>query len=259
MVLHRLNRALGREAGKPAKPGHASPKPKKMSEQLVDTLLQFQVDLVIDVGANRGQYGQRLRRNGYAGQIVSFEPQPDIQALLIETARADQNWIVAPPMALGAQDGTATLQRSAESDMSSLLPQNETLKSISPSSAVGEAIEVPLHRLDGLARIKDGPFQRMFLKVDVQGTEPEVLEGALGILDRVVGIQVECAMVPLYEGEQDFRVMLDLLPRQGYDLHLVLPGYYERKLARQLQVDLVFFRRDGLPNDGTALEASPDA
>lgn len=235
MVLRRLIRGLGYDLVKRGKA-------RDIHDQLVAALHLNEVDAVIDVGANQGQYARRLRRHGWKGPIVSFEPQADIHAQLLRQARRDPGWIVAPPMALGAVDGSALLECSAESDMSSLLPQNPTLQKISPSSQVTGSVEVALHRLDGLAQLRDGQFARMLLKIDVQGSEMEVLEGAHGILDRIVGVQLETALVPLYVGEHDFRAALERLDDLGFDLHLLIPGYYERKLGRQLQVDLVAFR-----------------
>ena len=50
------------------------------------------------------------------------------------------------------------------------------------------------------------------------------------------------SLVPIYEGERDFRAQFDELIAAGFEPYLLLPGYFERKLARQLQVDGVFMR-----------------
>jgi FkbM family methyltransferase len=218
-----------------------SNKPRTVWEQLVHALRFFAIDAVIDVGANTGQYAQRLRRHGWRGPILSFEPLPDVHAALLRAAASDRNWFVAPPVALGASAGRALLERSAESDMSSLLPQSALLREISPSSHVVTRLEVPVDRLDRRPEIR-ADWQRLFIKLDVQGAEPQVLAGACGLGERLIGVQLEAALVPLYEGEQDFRTLLASLERAGFVLHLLIPGYYERKLARQLQVDMVVFR-----------------
>ncbi len=218
-------------------------KPRDTRAQLLATLRHFEVDAVLDVGANVGQYARGLRRAGYAGPILSFEPLPEVHAALVKAAHDDPAWRVAPPMALGAADGEVTIARSAESDMSSILPQSRLLREISPSSAVRETLRVPLRRLDSLAEI-DSAWRRMFLKIDVQGYEPRVLEGAEGLWPRIVGVQLEMALVPLYDGEQEFRAVIAAMEARGFALHLLIPGYFERKLGRQLQVDGVFYRRD---------------
>jgi len=210
--------------------------------QLAAVLERFSVSCVLDVGANVGQYALRLRAVGYAGRIVSFEPLPEAHAELTRRAAADPAWQVAPPMALGASNGEVEIDVSAESDMSSVLPQSALLRQVSPSSAVVRKETVPLCRLDQVAGPYLRPDERVFLKLDTQGYEAEVLAGAGRLLERIAGIQLEMSLVPLYEGERDFRRLLDDLAALGFAPYLFLPGYFEHKLARQLQVDGVFMR-----------------
>jgi FkbM family methyltransferase len=233
--LQRLARRLGYDLTprRKAKAPHA---------QLVAVLVQFRITCVLDVGANVGQYGALLREWGYARRIVSFEPQASAHAALERRAAGDPAWQVAPLMALGNRAGQIELEVSAESDMSSILPQSALLRQVSPSSAVVRKETVPLRRLDEVAGSYLRPEDRVFLKIDTQGYDAEVLAGAGNLLNRLAGIQLEMSLVPLYEGERDFRAMLDDLAGLGFEPYLFLPGYFERKLARQLQVDGVFIR-----------------
>ena len=218
-------------------------KPKTGPAQLVAILAHEAVDAVIDVGANTGQYGQLLRREGYQGPILSFEPLPGPRRVLAAAVAADPLWQLAPPMALGDADGTVVIEQSAESDMSSILSQSPLLARLSPSSAIVERLTVPARRLDALASLVDPAWRRLHLKIDVQGYEPHVLSGAAGLMARIVTIQLELALQPVYAGELDWRVMTDRLTAMGFAPALVLPGYFERKLARMLQIDMVFARQ----------------
>jgi FkbM family methyltransferase len=220
-------------------------KPRTGPAQLAAVLAHERIDAVIDVGANAGQYGLMLRREGYAGPILSFEPLPGPRAALAAAAAADPLWQLAPPMALGAADGEVVIERSAESDMSSILPQSSLLQTLSPTSAIVERRHVALARLDGLADLLDSAWRRLHLKVDVQGYEPQVLDGAAGLLERIATAQLELALCPVYAGELSYRVMLDRMAALGFAPALVLPGYFERKLARMLQIDVVFARDAG--------------
>jgi FkbM family methyltransferase len=223
-------------------------KAKSPPAQLVAVLAHFRITCVFDVGANVGQYGAMLRAWGYPGRIVSFEPQAGAHAALTRRAAADPVWQAAPPMALGGHEGEVEIQVSAESDMSSILTQGALLRRVSPSSAVMRKETVALRRLDEVAGSYLRPEDRVFLKLDTQGYEAEVLAGAAGLLDRVAGIQLEISLVPLYEGERAFRAWLDDLAARGFEPYLFLPGYFERKLARQLQVDGVFMRAAAMPD-----------
>jgi FkbM family methyltransferase len=233
--LQRLARRLGYDLTprKKAKPPDA---------QLAAVLGRFGITCVLDVGANCGQYGARLRDWGYRGGIVSFEPQALAHAALTRRAAADPTWRVAPRMALGERDGEVEIEVSAESDMSSILPQSALLREISPSSAVLRKEAAPLRRLDGVVSTYLSPDDAVFLKVDTQGYEAQVLAGAGALLARLLGIQLEMSLVPIYEGERDFRTTFDQLTAAGFEPYLLLPGYFERKRARQLQVDGVFMR-----------------
>ncbi len=236
-LLQRLARGLGYDLT-PRR------KAKSPDAQVAALLAHFRISCVLDVGANVGQYGTRLRAWGYPGRIVSFEPQAEPHAALERRAAADPAWQVAPRMALGACEGEVELEVSAESDMSSILPQSALLRQVSPSSAVVRKETVPLRRLDDVAGSYLAADDRALLKIDAQGYEAEILAGAAGLLERLVGIQLEMALVPLYEGERPFRAMLEGLATLGFEPYLFLPGYFERKLGRQLQIDGVFMREE---------------
>lgn len=222
-------------------------KPRTPMAQIAAALAHFGVDAVLDVGANRGQYVQGLRAAGYAGRIVSFEPIGTLQAQLQRAAEGDPAWLVAPPMALGAGSGEAWLDVSAESDMSSLLAQDEFLQRLSPTSAVVRRERVALERLDRVAPPLLASARRPFLKLDVQGFESQVLEGAPVLLDQLVGLQLELPLAPCYQGEVGWRCQIDRLEAAGFTLWLVFPGYFERKLARHLQFDAVLMRAASAP------------
>jgi FkbM family methyltransferase len=236
--LQRLARRLGYDLIPRAKA-------RPLQAQLIAVLERFAVTAVLDVGANAGQYGSALREWGYAGRIVSFEPLAEAHRRLTERAAADTAWRVAPRMAIGDRDGEVEIEVSAESDMSSVLPQTDLLRRISPSSRVIGRETVPLRRLDGLAQDWLATDDAGFLKIDTQGFEAQVLAGARQLLPRLVGVQLEMALVPCYDGERDFRALLDDLAAAGFAPFLFIPGYFERKLARQLQIDGVFMRERG--------------
>lgn len=71
----------------------------------------LRVDLVLDVGANAGQYSQSLREHGDKGRIVSFDPLSITHAILANAAVGDARWEIAPRTAVGSECGTAMLPR----------------------------------------------------------------------------------------------------------------------------------------------------
>jgi FkbM family methyltransferase len=215
---------------------------KELDAQLVHTLDRHAVDAVIDVGANVGQYAGRLRAAGWAGPILSIEPIPEVHAILTAAAAGDRAWEVAPPFAAGATNAEIALEVSSESDMSSTLPQSPLLREISPTSAVQRRLAVPQRRLDAPGLLLERPWHRLFVKIDVQGAEPAVLTGLAGVWHRVQGIQLELALLPLYQGERPWLDLVSDLARRGFAPYLMFPGYFSRALGRQVQLDMVFYR-----------------
>ena len=232
----------------------SSSKPKKAKAaklsphwaQLAAILEANGITTVFDIGANTGQYATWLRQSGYTGHLVSFEPLTDAHEMLQEAAAGDGKWTVAPRMALGHRIGKATLHRSAESDMSSILPLTEEALAFTPSSEMTDTEEVGLTTLDEVFHRYASPDDRVFVKVDTQGYESAVLLGAMQSMNRIAGWQLELSLVQMYEGEPPWREVADVLIDLGYEPHLIIPGYYSRHIARMLQFDAVFFRDGGV-------------
>lgn len=206
-------------------------------------LARHGVDLLFDVGANRGQTGQSLRQWNFDGQIVSFEPVPSAYEALRQAASGDPLWTVAPRMALGESEGEISITESEASDMSSAMaPTPELLQALPKTRAVGQVV-APIRRFDRLFPDYLGTAQRPFLKVDAQGYDLAVLQGAEGVLDRISGVKIEMSLFPLYAGEPRYTDIIDFLEQRGFEPHLMEGQGYSRPRARQLQVDAVFMRR----------------
>lgn len=217
-------------------PGPSSPVGRRMA-----LLRHFAVDTVIDVGANVGQYALELRRLGYRGYIISFEPLPAAVARLRSRAAKDPSWRVIP-VALGKRNGSATLHVASNSVSSSLLPMLQRHVDAAPASGYVDAIEVEVRRLDDIFDDIAGSARAPFLKLDVQGAEGDVLAGARRTLPRLVGLQVELSLVELYRGAPMFVEVISWLMAQGFTLMGLEPGFCNPKTGQLLQFDGLFFR-----------------
>lgn len=205
-------------------------------------LKQAGVDLILDVGANIGQYARERFASGYTGQIVSFEPLSSARKTLLKAAAASPNWHVVDQCALGDQAGTVTINVAEDSEASSVLaPSNNHLEHSSHAAPVATEV-VPIFRLDEIARPYVEKSQSPFLKVDVQGFEEPVLRGATDILPRLVGLQIELSFVAMYNGQKLFPEMFALINGLGFTLHRMIPAWIENDTGRWLQADGLFFR-----------------
>ncbi|MGX9117701.1 FkbM family methyltransferase [Mesorhizobium sp. BHbsci] len=212
------------------------------------------IDTVLDVGANRGQFAQELFKNGFEGRIISFEPLPDEHALLIEAAAAfGDRWSVAPRLALGDKTGRATFYVTQGSASSSLLEPLGGFVKAAPRVKVDKQIEVETQRLDALWSELDLTGRNVFLKIDVQGSEALVLEGARAILPHVQGILVELSLVDLYAGQSSGIAVQQWMAEQGFGLWDIWIGFRNPQTCRLNQIDALFFR-DGYGNTGEAAQ-----
>ena len=82
--------------------------------QRMRLLRHYGVTVVLDVGANEGQYGRELRLAGYKGRIVSFEPMAAPFAKLATAARSDPGWDVVQ-LALGEANAETEINVSRNS------------------------------------------------------------------------------------------------------------------------------------------------
>ena len=208
-------------------------------------LAYHNIDLVFDVGANIGQYAKLLRELGYSGRIVSFEPLSSAYSQLKAVSEKDPLWEIAPQAAIGNQEGEIIINIAGNSQSSSALPMLDAHLESAPESAYSGSETVKLSRLDTLAKdyIKS-ETKSIFLKIDVQGLEKQVLEGATAILPLVKGIKLELSLVPLYEGQVLFKEMIDIIEKLGYELYGIEPGFTAEKTGRMLQMDGIFFKPD---------------
>jgi FkbM family methyltransferase len=205
-------------------------------------LLAWQrVDVVVDVGANAGQYGSALRNAGCAARIVSFEPLAEAFGVL-EARTADDPLWESHRLALGASGGQAEMNVSGDLEASSLLAMEDRHVRHCPASAYVGTETVEVRTLDSLAPTLLAESERIYLKLDVQGYELEVLRGAARSLPRVVAVEAELSLVPLYAGGPLYRDVIDYLAARGFGL-VSLEGITEEpETGHMLQLDGVWVR-----------------
>lgn len=224
--------------------------PRRLSErvwkrQFINQLESRRVDAVLDIGANRGQFATGLRKRGYSGRIVSFEPLSEPFSELRNNASKDPLWDCWQ-YALGDVDGTISVNVAGNSaESSSVLPMLKSHQDVFPAANYVGSEEVPIHRLDSVAAEILRPEDRIFLKIDVQGFEKHVLAGAQStVSDRCIGMQLELSFLPLYEGGMLIREALDLAYSTGFTLTGMMPCFIDIRNGRMLQADGIFFRDD---------------
>ena len=182
-------------------------------QMLMRMLNDLQVTCLVDVGANAGQYARLIRRLGFTGTIVSFEPNPAVFRTLQQSRAGDPNW-KGVNCGLGSEDGELEMNIFEESLISSFLPGKMV------TSKIKEVRKVPVRRLDSvLQEILPGvAAERIYLKCDTQGFDLQVVKGAAGLMRQIVGLQSEIAVKTLYVGMPRYLESLAFYESLGLEL-----------------------------------------
>lgn len=200
------------------------------------------VDLVLDVGANRGQFAREIRAAGYRGTILSVEPLEHAHSELERVAAFDPLWQVATRGAAGATEAQMQINVSANSVSSSMLPASARLRASAPGAAYIAQQMISVRRLDDIAAPALAAARAPFIKIDTQGFEWQVLDGATTSLDRAVGLCVEASLVSLYEGQRLWFDVIERIEGIGFEVWGVHPAFGDPTTGRTLQVDVFFTR-----------------
>lgn len=212
-----------------------------VERQQLDLFKEHRINLLFDIGANVGQYAHKIRRLGYRGRIISFEPLPDAFQQLKVNAAHDPDWQVIQT-AIGNFNGESHINVSQNSYSSSILDMLPTHLESAPDAQYKGKVPIKVQKLDDLIEQFYTSDSQLFVKIDTQGFEKQVFEGAMQSLPKIKGFQMELSLIPLYEGEALMQEMIELLRNYGYKLVLLEGGHRNYDTGEILQVEGYFFQ-----------------
>ncbi len=202
----------------------------------------FEIDCVIDVGANIGQFGAEMRKIGYSSNIFSFEPLKGAFRELQEKAQNSPPWHVFN-YGMGDKTGNFEINVSAASASSSLLPMLPRHLQAAPYTGFTGKETIKITTLDEIApELNLGKYQNVLLKIDTQGFEKQVINGAVSLLKKIDSIMLEMSLTKLYEGEMDYLEMSQKLSEMGFTMVSTEPGFEDQITGQQLQIDAIWHR-----------------
>lgn len=215
---------------------------RELREHLRSVFGAHNIDCVVDVGAHRGKFYRLLREDlAFTGPVVSIEPIAELAAELEKRARREAGWRIQR-CALGASSGTARLNVMARSDFSSLLePSDAATGKFHALNAVTRTEDVPMRTLDELMSEDSGKAQRLYLKLDTQGYDLEVLRGAQNTLPRVAALQSEISFLPIYAGMPSWQESIQRIGALGFAVSGIFSVSRDPSL-RLVEADCVFVR-----------------
>jgi FkbM family methyltransferase len=200
------------------------------------------IDLVLDVGANMGQFSIDLRDAGYSGQIISFEPITECYEHL--KSIADNNWQIEN-YALGDANTTSTINISSKTVFSSILDTNDFgHANFSDSIQVVDKQTIEVKKLDDVINglIKDMDKKKIFLKLDTQGYDDRVMLGAVNTLAQVYLLQTEVSCKAIYKDTPPFYETLKQMTDGGFNITGIFPLSRDKNTMELLEFDCLMIK-----------------
>lgn len=210
--------------------------------QLIKAMQIINTELVFDIGANAGQFASEIRRKGYEGKIVSFEPLSSTRDKLLKKSSRDKKWIIHEQTALGEKHKNIEINISKNSVSSSILPMLKSHYEVDNNSVFVGSETVPLITLDSVAKIYLERINNSFIKIDTQGYEWQVLDGARETLKVAKGIYCELSLIPLYKDQHLWKAMIERIEKEGFTLWSLQQGLRDPQSGRTLQMDAIFLK-----------------
>ncbi|MFC1571233.1 FkbM family methyltransferase [Candidatus Margulisiibacteriota bacterium] len=205
-------------------------------------LRSYGVDLVIDVGANVGQFAQQIRKDvGYSGKIVSFEPLSSAFQQLKQKQKEDPQWEVFN-CALGDFEGKKGINIAGDSYSSSILTMLSSHINAAPESRRIGREEIEIQMLDSIFNEISSGHKHIYLKIDTEGFESKVIKGAEKSLKYIDTVQMEMSLTRLHEDECLFPELYSLMSGKGYSLISIEPEFSDKRTGQLLQIDGIFHR-----------------
>lgn len=195
--------------------------------------------LVIDAGANKGQFAAFAAWRWPQAELVCFEPLSGPRKILNSVlSRCAPGRALVRPVALGEEAGDFTIHVATREDSSSMRALGDRQRTLfSMEEARTETVSV--ERLDDA--LGDVAMHRpALLKIDVQGFEYELLKGAPRTLDQLDAVYVEVSYVELYEGQKLADDVSALLSEAGFEASFTHVNHYED--GAPVQADILFER-----------------
>ena len=198
------------------------------------------IDCVLDVGANIGQYANNLRRIGYKKKIISFEPLSSAYKILQNKSVKDELW-TSYNYGIGEENKEVNINISKNSYSSSILDILPLHTESEPQSEYFSKETISIKKLENLNEIDIEKFNKVFIKIDTQGYEEQVLQGIGKLINKIEGIQIELSLYPLYKNQTLFLELYKKIKELGFDLWDFQRGFGDVNSGKIYQLDGIFF------------------
>jgi len=203
---------------------------------------KFDIDLILDIGANEGQFVREIRNLNYKKKIISFEPVEDVHKNLINNSKKDNEWEIYEKCCLGEIDGFTEINVSSYSQSSSILNFTPLHLNAKPTAVKKKKEKVKMCKLDTIIKNIDIENKKILLKIDTQGYEAQIIDGAKNFLNNVDIIICELSLYEVYEEQKLFKDIIDKLAEYNFKIASLQNGFTDKKSNHLLQIDAIFIK-----------------
>tara|TARA_B100000579_G_C22724842_1_gene801223 strand:- start:18 stop:758 length:741 start_codon:yes stop_codon:yes gene_type:complete len=211
---------------------------------IVQTLKNYDIDLVIDIGANEGQFAKKIIDYGFKNKIISFEPIKNVNKILRYNSKNHQNWIVSKSFGFGNLNQTQFINVSKNSVSSSILEINKKHLQAQPDARTIGKEKIRLITLNSYLNKYKFKNKKIFIKIDTQGYEKKIILGAKKVLNRVTGLMIEASISKVYKKETDYMAIINLMKKLGFYVWSIERGFTDKKTGQVLQLDIIFINKN---------------
>jgi len=205
-------------------------------------LYERSIGTIIDIGAHVGKFSLPFRDRFHNAMIYAFEPLPDAYEKLVANFYGDTHF-KAYNVALGNDNKVIKFHRSSRATSSSVLKLADSHKEAFPDSAKETIEDVELRKLDDFFVDGKNPLKNdVFIKLDVQGFEYDVLLGGKQTVPKASLIVCEVSFERLYEKQKLFADIFHLLEDYGFEFRGILSQIFHPQNGKVLQTDAVFMK-----------------
>ncbi len=214
------------------------------SFDLIKIMNFYNIDLVLDVGASWGGYAKNLRRFGYKKKIISFEPVTVSYNKLLKNSSDDTLWQIHSKVIISDKaENKMIINVSKDFDNSSVLYSTDLHTENHKDAKFTHQEQVKSEKIDNLFNNYCANENNLMLKIDVQGSEMNVLNGAEKNLKKFKLVQIEVSIQPMYEGQILWSDILKFMMDKNFDIWTIYPGYKKKSIGQLYQFDVIFYNK----------------
>lgn len=210
---------------------------------IVRTLIHFDINVLLDVGANSGQFAEKTIIYGYKKKIISFEPMSKAHKELSLKSKKYKNWEIYKRVGIGEKKGVKILNISKNSVSSSILEINKKHLVDEPNARIISKEKINLVTLNDVLK-NFNKKDKIFLKIDTQGFEKKIIKGASKVLNKINCIMLETSIIPMYKGEDNYIEIIQFMKKKGFYVWAIERGFSNKITGRVNQLDIIFVKKN---------------